>query len=139
MIDCTPGSLAYEARCFSCVPKGSIAAVKTYLIATWGNCGVVIPPLTGPVIVDDGTGHFWELIVDNNGNLGAEDNAGPATPDVVLDDGMGGFWIIIVSPTGLVGSAAAVPPSTTPPVLASPNGDHWTIIVDQFGNVGTQM
>lgn len=137
-MDCTPTALADAAKCFSCIPRGMVQSVKTDLFCQWASSGN-IPPLTGPVIIADGVGGFWMLIVDDSGNVGAQSDSGPQTPDVVLADGFGFFWELIVDPGGLVGSTSVLLPATVPPVLASPNGDHWTIIVDQFGNVGATM
>lgn len=91
------------------------------------------------VIVNDGLGNFWLLIVDPAGNVGAQADPGPATPDVILADGFGGFWQLIINPGGLVGSTSVVLPATTPPVLSDGAGGFWTIIVDQFGNIGASL
>lgn len=138
-MDCSINYLITQSKCMNCIPVGMIDAIKTMVIAQWANCGSVIPPFTGPVIIDDGTATFWRLIVNDDGLIGATSDPGPATPDVILPDGSGGFWKLIVSVGGLVGALSDAGPATTTPVLADSLGDHWSIIVDPSGNVGANM
>jgi hypothetical protein len=87
------------------------------------------------IILADSEGQCWRLVVDELGNLGAQEDPGPITGAVVLSDGMG-FWRLVVDGDGLRGAEATTGPATAAPVLRSATG-NWTIIVDTLGNLGT--
>lgn len=135
-MNCDIDSLVSVSRCFKCIPGSMLLALRTYLICQWQSN--VVPVVT-TVIVADGIGGYWQLIVDPLGNVGAEAVAGPQTPDVILADGFGGFWQLIINSGGLVGSTSVVLPATTPPILSDGAGGFWTIIVDQVGDIGASL
>lgn len=87
------------------------------------------------VVMDDGTGTFWQLVVDTLGNVGTTSHAGPATADVILDDGGGGFWKLIVDTLGNRGATTDPGPATVAPVLDDGTATLWTIHVDTSGNI----
>lgn len=89
------------------------------------------------IIIADGSGGFWGLVVDQFGNIGTIPVAGPATANVVLDDGVGGFWLIVVDAMGNRGTTPTVGPATNPvPVLQDGFGGNWQLVVDSSGNLG---
>ena len=93
-MNCTPSSLAVAAIGYTGIPSGMMPGIIVHLLGIWATG--VTPFIS--VIVQDTDGFFWLLVVDLDGNVGAQSSAGPATPDVVLADGSGGFWKIIVIP-----------------------------------------
>lgn len=129
-----PAVLARSAACFTCIPSGSLSVIDLTLLKQWSGGS---NPLS-PVIVGDGAGGFWLLIVDTLGNVGTRASAGPATSNVILSDGSGGFWQIIVNSGGLRGTQASAGPATVVPVLTDGSGGHWQLVVDTQGNLGAQ-
>lgn len=88
------------------------------------------------IILPDGTGSFWKVVVDSSGLLGTQPDPGPATADVILDDGVGGLWQLVAAPGGLLGTNPVLTPATAAPQIAAPDAILWTIIVDAMGNLG---
>lgn len=89
------------------------------------------------VILPDGSGGFWKLIVDVNGNVGTQSDPGPATADVILADGSGGFWKMVADTNGDRGAQSDAGPATFPvPVLSDGFGGNWQLVADTSGNVG---
>ncbi len=61
---CDPSTLAFDARCFACIPSGVVPSVWIYLICQWLNGGVSpLPP--GCFYLTDDQGNY---ILDENGN-----------------------------------------------------------------------
>lgn len=108
-----------------------IACAASLIIKGW----TVIYDMLSTVIMDDGTGTFWQLVVDTLGNVGTISSAGPATADVILDDGGGGFWKLIVDTLGNRGATTDPGPATTAPIIDDGTGTFWTIHVDTGGNI----
>lgn len=101
-----------------------------------------IPPPPPPVppsliVIDDGTGGLWRLVVDAGGNVGADSTVMPATPDIILADGIGGFWKIVVDVAGHRGTTPSVGPATPVPTLDDGVGGFWKLIVQSDGTLGT--
>lgn len=101
------------------------------VILSQGGSGLV-----STIIVQDGLGGFWQIVVDPLGNVGAEVDPGPVTADVILSDGMGGFWKVIVNSSGLRGLVTNAGPATTATRIPDGIGDYWTLIADSLGNLG---
>lgn len=121
--------------------------VYYYKVRAYNDCGVstdsnvISVTTTGAgvgVVIADGSGGFWGLIVDGAGNLGTATAAGPASPSIVLDDGGGGFWLVEVDALGNRGASPTAGPATTVPVLSDGVGGLWDVIVDTNGNLGTK-
>ena len=92
---------------------------------------------TTSYIFSDGSGGFWQLIVDVYGNLGTTSISGPPTSDVILSDGSGGFWKLIIDSLGLRGAQSMNGPATDAIILTDDFGGQWQVIVDTEGNLGT--
>lgn len=134
MISCETDDLVAASTCFRCDPRQSLESIKTYLLCQWARNATTI---VSTIIMDDGFGNFWQLIVAPGGLLGAQAAVGPATPNVVFDDGSGFFWLLIIGPGGLVGTSSTLGPATGPVILSSGPGDFWQVFVDLSGNLGT--
>lgn len=133
-VSCDPQDLITQFGCLQCVPNGMMAYARLQLLCQWAGS---ITPARTIIIIADGAGGFWELVVDTIGNVGAESAAGPATSPVILADGSGGFWQIIVDPSGLRGTQPSAGPATVPPpTLTDSSGGLWELVVDTLGNLG---
>ena len=107
--------------------SNGLLATATYTITTITS-----------IILDDGAGNLFEVIVDPSGNLGTNPSAGPATADVILADGSGGFWKMIVDSDGNLGTTTDAGPATPVPELDDGAGGTWSPIVDGSGNLGAE-
>lgn len=130
---CDTDTLSKNSRCDYCIPRGSRREVYIHLLCIISSHW---PSNTKFVILPDGSGGFWRLIVDPAGNVGTISDPGPATPDVILSDGVGGFWKIIVDPSGNRGTTTSAGPATSAPVIYDGISTNWTIVVDASGNLG---
>lgn len=90
------------------------------------------------VILPDGAGGFWMILVDTSGNIGTESVTGPATDDVILDDGAGGYWKLIADSNGNRGMESHAGPPTAGAVIEDSAGGFWNLIVDVNGNLGAE-
>lgn len=108
----------------------------TYLLCLWANSAA---SFLGSVILADGAGGYWKLVVDTDGNLGTESNPGPASPVPILADGGGGFWALVADTDGNRGADTSAGPATAVPVLIDGMGVSWKLVVDTDGNVGTSL
>jgi cellulose 1,4-beta-cellobiosidase len=88
------------------------------------------------IILPDGSGVFWKVIVSINGDVYLQTVPGPATPDVILADGGGGFWKLTASVAGDRYGVSNAGPATVAPVILDANLVAWTLIVDATGNIG---
>jgi hypothetical protein len=88
------------------------------------------------VVLVDGAGEFWKLVIDESGVFGMQPNSGPVTPDVILDGGFGKFCKLIVSTAGDRGTQRDSRPATSPPGLNDGYGSYWTMIANVQGDVG---
>jgi hypothetical protein len=113
---------------FTGLTDSALESIKSYLE------GTVITIST--VIIDDGTGTFWKVIVATDGLVGMESTSSPATPDVILNDGSGGLWKLIVDTSGLIGTESSAGPETTAPEIDDGTGQKWRLIVDITGLPG---
>lgn len=108
--------------------EGGLLVTATHVTAT-----------SPDLIMADGAGGFWKLIVDAVGNIGAEPNAGPATDAVILQDDWGGHWKIVVDANGHRGAEMSTGPSTGSLTLTDSLGGQWQVVVDHFGNLGATI
>ena len=128
---CDPSYLARLSACY-CFQSRQHQAVQIYALWIWANALIApTPPVPTGVILPDGAGGFWLLVISSNGNIGMTTDPGPATPDVILADGSGGFWKLIVNPSGLRGTQSDPGPAT-----AAPTAGGWTLVVDTSGELG---
>lgn len=63
MISCDPNDLMAAAKCYRCIPKGSLQEVMIYLICQWANGGPPVPqfsyePPTAQINWTDANGNF---------------------------------------------------------------------------------
>ena len=137
MPSCDPNALMEVARCFRCLPRGSLLEVQVGLLCQWANGTTPTPPVGSGVVLSNGAGGFCRLVVDVTGNIGADVYPGPATSPVpVLADGSGGFWQIVTDGDCNRGMTSVAGPATAVPVLVDSNSVSWTLVVDSTGNLG---
>ena len=94
-----------------------------------------IPVPTSVVILPDGSGGFWRVIVSINGDVYLQSDPGPATADVILADGGGGFWKLTASVAGDRYGVSNAGPATVAPVILDANLVAWTLTVDTLGDI----
>lgn len=116
------------------MPRNVVRAFNIALLCQWAGAQVA----SSNVVLPDGSGGFWKLIVDTNGNVGTMTDAGPATADVILSDGIG-FWKVIADTNGNRGATTDLGPATTAPVLTDSLGNYWQLVVDTLGNLGATL
>jgi hypothetical protein len=117
-----------SSSAFTGLTDAALGNIKSYLEGTVFTISTVI--------IDDGTGTFWKVIVATDGLVGMESTSGPATPDVILNDGSGGLWKLIVDTSGLIGTESSAGPETTAPEIDDGTGQLWRLIVDVTGLLG---
>jgi hypothetical protein len=117
------GLSAVETLCF-------FNAVQALRVALGGG----FTPLP-VVILPDGSGGFWNVVVDTLGNVYTQSIAGPATPDVILADGGGGFWKLTADALGDRYGVSNAGPATVAPVILDSNSVAWTLTVDALGDI----
>ena len=88
------------------------------------------------IVVDDGTGNFWELVASTSGRLGTVSTTGPATSDNIIDDGTGNFWKVKVDVNGLRGVVAVAGPATPPAIVKDSSNNLWQLTVTPSGQLG---
>jgi hypothetical protein len=115
-----------------------------YVVSSTNACGEsagnslesnATPFIFDTVILPDGSGGFWRVIVDLLGDVYTQSDPGPATPDVILADGGGGFWKLTASVAGDRYGVSNAGPATVAPVILDANLVAWTLTVDALGDI----
>lgn len=135
-----PSTIGAAAIQFSGLTAQALQQIWTVLAVAWAGVPVT-PPVTPPapssiVILPDGAGGFWRVIIDVLGDVGTQSDPGPQTPDVILSDGGGGFWKLIADTQGNRMGQTNAGPATVPPVLLDANLVAWTLVTDSLGDIG---
>jgi hypothetical protein len=116
-----------------------------YVVSSTNACGEsagnsieshATPIYASTVILPDGSGGFWRVILSINGDVYLQDDPGPKTSDVILSDYGGGFWKLTASVNGDRYAVSNAGPATVPPMILDANLVAWTLIVDNTGNLG---
>jgi hypothetical protein len=90
------------------------------------------------VILPDGSGGFWSVVVATDGNIELVSDPGPQTADVILRASDGRFWKMIAFTDGNVGAQTDPGPATVAPVIADSGAGNWQLWVSPEGNLGAQ-
>lgn len=131
-----PGSVDLSSQLPSPPSPSGIAAENVLVAGLWSV--LVDPGMSAPIFAD-GSGGYWQLVVDTSGVIGTNAVAGPASPGtVVLNDGTPAYWKIGVDALGVPFTTADVGPETLPLIwLTDANGHDWGLYVDVLGNLFT--